>query len=44
MSKQGFLKGLIFKDGATEQGSSENPSSKGKDFLENWGNDDGYGY
>jgi len=30
MSKQGFLKGLIFKDGTTEQGSTENPSPKGK--------------
>lgn len=30
MSKQGFLKGLIFKAEASEQGSTENPSQKGK--------------
>lgn len=31
MSKQGFLKGLVFKDVTANQGSTENPSQKGKD-------------
>lgn len=31
MSKKSFLKGLIFKDGPAEQGSSQNPTVKGKD-------------
>lgn len=30
MSKQGFLKGLIFKSETSEQGSTENPSPRGK--------------